>query len=73
MMNKYQRKERERKNKVDQSIYEKMFNFRKNPSNANKNEVILKSIRWIKILKRSTKPSIDTGWGSKHPHRLVMI
>lgn len=43
-MNKYQKKKRERKNKVDQSIYEKMFNFRKNPSNANKNEVILKSI-----------------------------
>lgn len=32
--------EQQRKNKVDQSIYEKMFDFRKNQSNANKNEII---------------------------------
>lgn len=30
----------QKKNKVGQSIYEKMFNFRKNQSNANKNEII---------------------------------
>lgn len=35
MMNKYSKKNK-RKNTVGQYIYEKMFNFRKNPSNANK-------------------------------------
>ena len=46
------KEKREKKNTIGQSISEKSFNFRKNPSNANKNEVMFSSIRWIKIQKK---------------------